>query len=496
MSGFRQKTLTGITWSIVSQVGRQGFTFVIGVVLARLLSPREFGLIAMVTVITGFAGIFAEFGFSAALIQKQEVQPEHLSSVFWLNLASGLLLMVILMSSSLLIAGFYNEPLLVPLTVLISTNFFFQSASIIQRMLMRKTLNFRTLSMVDVAMIAVSGGVAIVMAYAGFGVWSLAVRSVVGSAVAMALLWRLSDWRPGFTFQWQAVKELLGFSLNLLGTRTLGYWARNIDNLLIGRFLGSNPLGVYSRAYSVLLFPLTNVSLVLSRVMFPSYSIIQEDKRRVKNMHLKITRAIALITFPLAFGLLVTVEPFVISVFGLHWAEMIPILRVFCIVGLIQSVVSLNGSLYLSQGRSNLQLGVAFPLRANSLLGIVIGLRWGGIGVAIGYATAALINFCPSIYFGGKLIGLTFTEFLRNLSEVFLCGAAMAAAVWGLGLWLPADWPHWGYLATQVLFGAVVYFLLIYVFKVQAYLDLQTLAMEQWRLHRERQGVPAKEAIA
>lgn len=496
MSEFRHKTLSGIAWSTSSQVGRQILFFIIHVVLARLLSPKEFGLVAMVTVITGFAYILSGLGFGAALIQKKNVGQEHLSSVFWLNLVTGLLLMLMFMIGSSLISSFYNEPLLIPLTILISTNFLISSLSIVQRTLMTKFLNFRKLSVVEMAAVGLAGIMAITLAYLGFGVWSLAVQGVAYSVATTVLLWMLSDWRPALTFKWQAVKELLGFGLNLLGSQTLNYWTRNIDNLLVGRLLGSNPLGIYSRAYSVFLFPLTNISVTLVRVMFPFFSIMQEDKRRVKDMYLKMARTVGLLIFPMMCGLFVTTEPFVLAVFGPQWVEMIPILRVFCILGIIQSMPSLVGSLYLSQGRSDLQLRVASILRANEILGIVIGLKWGVIGVAIGYTTAALINLYPNIYFPTKLINLPVAELLSNLRGVFLSAAAMTAAVWGLGLWLPTGWPYWAYLATQVSFGAVIYFLIIYIFKLQVYLDLQTLAKEQWQLRRGRYGFPARDSGA
>jgi len=484
MNDFQHRTINGIAWSVISQAGRLGLKFVIGIVLARLLSPREFGLVAMVTVITSFANIFAELGFSAALVQKQDVRQEHLSSVFWLNLGAGLTLTLIFLAGAPLIANFYQEPLLIPLTMLVSTNFLVSSLNIVQNTLLTKSLNFRTLSIVEISAVGFSGLIAIVMAYTGFGVWSLAVQSVVLSAVTAALLWKLGDWCPSLTFEWMAIKDLLGFSMSLFGTNILNYWARNIDYLLIGRFLGTNPLGVYNRAYDVMLFPLASVSRVLSRVMFPSFSIIQKDKRRVRSLFLKTTRTIALITFPMMLGLFVTVEPFVMTVYGSKWHEMIPVLQVLSLLGVAQSVRTLNGNLYLSQGEANLQFKIGLVLKTNGILGIVIGLRWGVVGVAVGYAIASIINAYPSFFFAGRLVNLTFGQLLRNLSGVFGCAAAMAVLVWGLGLLLPSVWPYWALLAVQVSFGMVVYFLFIHVFKIQAYQDLRALALAQWQLRK------------
>jgi len=243
MKNFRHKTVRGIAWNIVSQVGQQTLTFTIGVILAHLLSPSEFGLITMITVITGFAGIFAELGFSAALVQKRNIGKEHLSTVFWLNSGAGLLLMLIFMAGSPLIAGFYNEPQLVLLTVVISTNFLINSFGIVQKTLMTKSLDFRTLSIVEIVTVGISGIIAIIMAYNGFGVWSLAVQAVVISLTKVVSLWKLSKWRPRFEFHWWAIKNLIGFSSSFAGTKALNYWARNVDNLLHwGHTAGLTPL--------------------------------------------------------------------------------------------------------------------------------------------------------------------------------------------------------------------------------------------------------------
>jgi PST family polysaccharide transporter len=482
MSEFRHKTINGITWSIASRLGRLALMFVINVILARLLSPREFGLIAMITVITSFASLFTELGFSAALVQKQDVRPVHLSSIFWLNLGAGLILTLIFIAGAPLIAHFYQEPMLTPLTILISTNFLIGSLNIVQNTLLTKSLDFKTLSIVEISALAVAGTVAIAMALLGFGAWSLAAQSVIISAVSAAMLWILSSWRPSFVFRWAAIKDLLGFSMSLFGTKVLNYWVRNIDYLLIGRFLGSSPLGIYNRAYDIMLFPLVSVSQVLSRVMFPSMSIIQEDKQRVASLYLKMTRAIALVTFPMMLGLFVVVELFVLVIFGTQWAGMIPVLRVLSLVGMTQSIGTLNGSLYLSQGKADLQLRVGLVLKTIAILGIVIGLQWGIVGVAIGYATASFINSYPSFYFAGRLVNLTYWGLLRNLAGVFGCAALMAALVWATGLLLPTTWPQWVLLTIQVSFGILVYISIVHLAKLRAYREVRELVSEQWKL--------------
>lgn len=481
MKDFRDKTIRGIGWSTVNQVVQQTLRFVIGVILARLLSPREFGLVAMITVITNFAVIFSEFGLSSALIQKQDAEQIHYSSAFWLNFIIGILLTLILIICSPLIAEFYNEPILRPLTIFISFNFLISSLNIMQNTLLTKSLDFRTLSIVRITSVSIAGALAIVMAISGFGVWSLAVQSVSGSIITLMLMWRLSTWRPIFKFNWSAIKELLGFSINLMGTQTYNYWTRNLDNLLIGRFLGSGPLGIYNRAYNIMLFPLNNVSRVISRVMFPSMSMIQKDKARVKKIYLQVTRSIALITFPLMSGLFVTADSFVIAVFGQQWEQMIPILRIFCFLSMEQSITTLNGNLFLSQGRADIQFKMGLVLKSIVIIGIVVGLRWGVIGVAIGYAITSIICIYPSVSIAGSLINLTFAELVKNLTGVFACCILMAVLIKGLDVVLLVNYSHAARLAIQVLCGIALFYTLIHFFRVQAYLEVRHLVSEKLR---------------
>jgi len=493
-TNLRSKTLSGIVWNIVSQFGQQGLMFVIMVVLARLLSPHEFGLVAMVTVITSFANLFAEMGFSAALIQKQDIQPIHLSSVFWLNVIAGGALTLLFILGAPLLAAFYNEPALIPLTIASAVNFSIASLGIVQMTLKTKAMDFQTLSLVEITATGVAGGVAIGLAYGGFGVWSLVGQSLVLSGVTVILLWLLSDWRPRFQLHWGYIKELLGFSVSLFGTNILNYWARNIDYLLIGRFLGTDPLGIYYRAYDIMLVPLTSVSRVLSRVMFPSLALVQSDPQRVRNMFLRLTRTVALASFPMMFGLLVTVEPFVLTLFGDQWREMIPLLRVFALIGLLQSIITLNGNLYLSQGRADLQFKVSLAVKAVAITGIIIGLRWGIVGVAVGYAVASVLCAYPSFFFAGKLVGLTFRQLLENLASVFVCAAGMAGLVWGLASFIPANWPVWLSLIVQVAVGGGLYLGLIHGLRVKAYQEARALLIEQWQRLRGMRGATPVES--
>lgn len=489
---FKTRTINSLSWSAISQILTQILNFVIGVVLVRLLTPDAFGLMGMVGVLVGFAYVFTDLGLGAALIQKKDAEQTHYSSIFWINIVLGIVLMAIFMCAAPWIAAFYKEPDLVPLTFLISVNFFIGSFSIVQRALMQKKMNFKGLAIVEIVALVFSGSITIVLASSGFGVWSLAINAILSTSIAGVLMWYFSDWRPKFLIDWKAVRELLGFSSNLLGFSTLNHCVRNADNLLIGRFLGSSALGLYSKAYTMMLFPLNNISRVIGRVMFPVFSSIQEDKPRIKNIYFKITRSVAFISFPLMSGLLVVSEHFVITVFGPQWSGMIPVLQAFCIVGALQSIGTLNGNLYLSQGRTGLQFKVGGTVGVFGVVAIVVGLQWDIKGVAYAYSLFSLLAVYPSIKIAVSLVGITFKEVVVNLSGVFGSAVGMAIGVHLLGCLLPIYWPHWVYLAAQIPFGVAVYLLLIHTFRLKAYVELRLLLRERWQLKFAKASYTAK----
>jgi len=481
MDNLRARTLSGLGWSGAAQVARQVLQFFIGVILARLLSPQEFGLIGMIIVFISFANLFSDLGLGAALIQKLDLEQRHLSSVFWVNIAAGIILTGIVVAAAPLIVTFYNEPALRVLTVVIALNFFIGSFNVVQNALLRKNMDFQRLARIEIAASFFAGVLAISMALLGLGVWSLVAQSLMFTAVSVLMMWQMSAWRPTLSLDIEALKELLGFSSNLLGFNLFNYWVRNFDNILIGKFIGSSALGIYARAYSLMLLPVSQISGVVSRVMFPALSIIQDDIERVKQIYLRSTRTIAFVTFPMMIGLLVVAKPFILSVYGDKWREVIPILQIFCLTGMGQSVGTTIGWIYTSQGRTDIMLKWGIFSGIVYIISFVIGLRWGVIGVAAAYVLSGyILLWYPAWTIPGRLINLRFSEMIKNLSGSFYCAVAMGVFVWTLGLFLPVSWPQWVYLAIQVPFGIMLYIAMMHIFKVRVYIETYELIRERW----------------
>jgi len=475
MNSFREKTLSGALWSVTSQGGRQAVMLVSNVILARLLTPHDFGLVATVLIFVNFAIILAEQGFGAALIQRSEVTEAHLSSIFWVNVALGAGFTGLFYWGAPLIAEIFHEEALVPLTRAVSWIFAINSLGMVHTTLLTRELSFKTLAKVEIASAWCGGALSIFLAWRGWGPMSIAAQSVAAAAVGIAVLWSVSAWRPRALFRWSAVRELAAFSFNSFFANVSNYWVRNVDNVLVGYLLGQGPLGVYTRAYSVMLFPLSRVSRVLSRVMFPSLSLIQDDLPRIRSLFLRMTRVIALVTFPIMLGVAASAANFTAVVFGPQWGEMVPILRILAVVGMVQSVTTLFMNIYMSQNQTGLRLRVNLPVQAAQVLGIVLGLKWGILGVSIGYAIATLATAPVECYYAGTLIGMSVSDFASNLRGVFLCSTAMALVVAGVGAAFP---PGFAAFALQLAAGAAVYVLLLSAFKVESWAETLVVARE------------------
>ena len=488
MASLKQKTISGIGWSAVGGFFLQGLQFVILVVLARLLSPEDFGLMGMVLVFTGIAKLFSELGFGAALIQKTELEERHLSSVFWLNLAVGLILTILVYMSAPWVASFYNEPRLISLVRTISISFVIGGFGVVQTAIMTRKMQFKLLAIIQIISVFITGIITVLMAFSGYGVWSLVVQLISVSFLGVLFLWILGEWRPKFIFQAAALKDMISFSANLLGAQLLNYGVRNFDYLLIGRYVGSSGLGVYTLAYKFMLLPINQVSRIIGRVMFPALSQIQDDNQRIKRVYLRANRVIGLLTIPLMFGMIVVARPLVLTIVGPNWEAVIPILQILCLVGIKQPVGSTTGWLYQAKGRTDLMLRWNFISMVITIAAFIIGIRWGVIGVATAYAIRSYLIWYPAITIPGRLIGLTFWEFFKNLGGVFACSITMSILVWLIGYWMPVSWPYWLQLIIQVGSGAIVFLMLAHAFKLQAYDEVKVLLMEQWE-ERKQQSI-------
>ena len=421
----KTKTIRGIKWTGIARGSQQTLQIVIIIVLARLLLPEDFGIIAMAMVFTGLIAIFNDFGIGIAIIQKQNLTDEELSSIFWFSICIGLLATLFTIAVSPLIAAFYKKDILIPLIALMSLGFFFTACSTVQQSLLMKEMNFKKLALIEILSALIGGMVAIYLAYKGYGVWSLAWQTLTTSFITTGLLWMGRKWTPLFRVNYNGIRTILRFSLHLLGFRILDYFSSNVDYLMIGRFLGAEALGYYTLAYRLMINPLQNISKVVSRVLFPAFSEIQEDNERFRSAYLRSTKFIAIVTLPIMFGLFAVANEFILTFFGAKWAPAIFIIKVLCIVGIFQSTASTVGQIYLAKGKTDWMLLWSVLVICVIIGAIWIGIRWDIKGVAIAYTTAFIALAYPNFAIPFRLIELKVKTLVTYLKPEFATSLTM-----------------------------------------------------------------------
>jgi O-antigen/teichoic acid export membrane protein len=479
MNNIRQRTLSGLGWSGTSQVLGAVLQFGISVILARLLSPRDFGLIGMVLVFTGFASTLSEMGLGASLVQKRALSDRHLNTVFWANVAAGTLLAILFLLTAPLIALFYQEPVLRLLTAVLSLNLILGSLNVVQNALLVRSLNFRSKFWIGSVGIAISGIVGIAMAFSGAGVWSIVGQSITSTVIQVAVMWRLAPWRPKFSFDLSAFKELIHFGGNLMGASIFHYWGRNIDKLLVGRLLGSSALGIYTIADKLMRLPVSNITDITSAVMFPALSAMQDEVESIKRTYLRATRMIALLTFPMMIVLIILAEPAILAVYGEKWHEAVGIVQVLCFSGMAQSIYFTGGWIFLSQGRTDIVLRWSIYTTLVRVVGVFVGAQWGLIGVAWAYVLGTYVFICyPAWSCAGRLVGLGFKPLIKNVAGPFYCAVSMGLILWISDRWILGSQVNVVRLAIQVPLGILVYGFLIRQFRLEVFGDVQKIIIE------------------
>lgn len=412
----------------------------------------------MAAVVTGFMSVVSNLGFGSALVQREELREGHVTGVFWASLGLGVVLAILAVASAPLVGGFFDEPAVEPVLASLSAVFVFGALSAAPKSLLQRDMDFESLARVEVPAIVLGGAAAIGLAWAGAGVWSLVTQRLAAPALEAAIVWAFVAWRPSLRFPTKAVRELAGYSLNLTGFNLVNYWARRVDDLLIGRVMGSASLGLYNRAYQLMLLPISQIIGAISRVMFPALASLQGDSARMRRMYLRVVRVVSMFAFPTMAGLAVLTDVFVIGVLGEQWTGAIPVIRILCLVGMIQTLANPTGWIYKATGRTDWMMWWGVGGGTILIASIVVGVWLGSIEtVAWAYAGGNLLLLYPVIAIPGSLIDMTFGDVMNTVGPGALVAAIMAGVLLAARLWLVGDWPAVAVLSVLVPAGVFVY---------------------------------------
>jgi PST family polysaccharide transporter len=425
-------------------------------VLARLLTPQDYGLVGMAGLAIGLMAIFRELGTAAAIIQRKELSQEFLSTIFWANLILSMLAFVLAIATSPLVALFFHQPETGPIVRLLAGGFIISSLASVPSSLLARNMAFRRMMTIETTAAGFATCLAVGMAQWGAGVWSLVISSLASTSVTTVFLWWSCQWRPRWLLSWRELRSIASYSLNLSGFNLVNYFSRNADNTIIGRYLGAYQLGFYQLAYNLMLYAVQNISQVVSRVLFPVFAIVQDDDARFRQAYTKAVSTIAVITFPLMAGMIAVAVPFVSVVLGEKWKPVASLVIILAPVGLLQSVVTTVGNIYYAKGRTDWLFRWGLFATAISVGSFFAGLPWGIRGVAIAYLIVNLLLVYPAFAVPFRLIDMKMKDFLRPLWPILGFSMMMLVAVRILGFLLRFEKPA-AQLATLVPVGVLLY---------------------------------------
>ena len=454
----RAATVRGILWFGGDQLGRRVIDQLFAIILARLLLPKDYGVFALAAVFLTFLRIIGSMGMGAAVIQRREIDDEYLSTGFWASVGLGVILAGLGAAAGLLVGRWLGDPLVGRVLSVLSLTFLIIAGSSMQMAIVSRRMDYRLLAFRSMAATLIGGVVGISMAYHGMGVWSFVGQELSMYASGTFLIWRATGWRPRFVFVRSKFLELWSFGGRLQGASLFDYFVRQMDNLLVGRYLGSTALGYYTFGYSVFLAPLNDVGL-LNRVFFPALSRLQDDAVRFKSAFMRATQYVTMVTLPMLVGLALVAPLAVGVVFSAKWLPAVPVIRLLTVAGFLRLLTTLWPTGLEATGKSGLRLRLSMFSVVLYLPAFVIGLHWGIIGVAAGYLVATVL-LMPVVYrYVSRAIGMTLRDVWAALSTTIIGCVIMAATVGALmwGLESHAHLPQVVVLVILVAVGAAVY---------------------------------------
>lgn len=475
MSSLKKKAIRGVGWSFADNIANSGITFLVGLVLARLLSPAEFGILGMITVFIAVSNSIVDSGFSNALIRKTDARDVDYATVFYCNLLLGVVLYAVLFVCAPVISRFFNQPVLIPVTRVMAVILVINACALIQRTLLIKKVDFKSQMKISLIASITSGVVGIGMALRGGGVWSLVGQQVSRQLVNAVLLWLFSAWRPALAFSRQSFRELFGFGSKLVVSGLIDTLYRNIYYLIIGRFYTAAQLGHYTRAEQFNIIFSSNLTSVVQRVSYPVLSSIQHEPQRLKQAYRRVIKTTMMVAFACMLGLAAVARPLIVLLIGEKWLPAVYFLQILCFSGMLYPLHAINLNILQVKGRSDLYLRLEIIKKCMAVFPISMGIF---LGIEYMLWASVLNSFAAyflNSYYSGQLIGYPSREQIRDLLPSFCVSLGVAAAMWGLTF---LGVSYWLMLPLQCLAGLAMFVLVYESMKLPEYVEMKELV---WR---------------
>lgn len=426
----KQKTTKGLFWSSVERFSNQGVSFIFSIILARILAPSDFGIVAMIGIFFAVAQSFVDSGFSNALVRKTDRREEDLSTCFYFNIGVGIMSYIVLFLIAPLVASFYNQPILSPIIRITGLGVVLNSLCVVQQALFTIKIDFKSQAKVTLSATIISGIVGVILAYQGYGVWALVWQGVVMTSARMALLWLMSKWRPTTGFSKSSFNYLFGYGSKLLASGLLDTIYNNIYPIVIGKFYTPAQLGNYSRALSFAQLPSSNITSILQRVTFPVLSTIQDDIPRLQANYRRLLKLSAFTVFPLMAGLAAVAFPMIRIILTPKWEGCSLYLQIICFALMWYPIHAINLNLLQVMGRSDLFLRLEIIKKVVGVCIMCITIPLGITAMCIGMVASSLISLFINTYYTGKLINIGCLKQMRDLTPIFINSLIMGGIVY------------------------------------------------------------------
>lgn len=475
-ASLKDKTVSGVGWSAIDSVARYGISFVVGIILARLLSPDEYGLIGILTIFINLFGVIVDGGFTNALIRKKNANNDDYCTVFYANLAVSVMLAAILFFCAQPIASFFERPELVSLTRVMASIVIINALAIVQKARLTKQINFRLQTKISIISSLASGVIGISMAYTGFGVWALVGQQISNQLISTVLLWIYNKWLPKLIFSWSSFKDLWSFGWKLLVSGVLGSLTDDIYQAVIGKSFSPQSLGYYSRSHQFSSIFSNNITSIVGRVSFPVLSTLQDDPVRLKEGYRRVIRVTMLPTFVLMLGLAAVAKPLILVLIGEKWLTSVYFLQIICFYAMLNPLQALNLNAIQVVGRSDLTLRLRIIKTFLALIPITLGIVLNNIYyMLLGSLFTNYFSYYLNTYYSGPLLNYRITEQIKDVLPSLGIALLMAIPVYLIS-YIPLS--EFAILPIQLLLGAGIVFVSCELSKLPEYLEIKQLALQ------------------
>ena len=472
----KTKTVKGVIWSAFEKFSLLFSRFLIGLILARLLTPADFGLVAIISVFLSILDIFVDSGFANALIRKQECDDRDYSTVFFVNLFIAILSYILMFLSSAFIADFYKNDQLSMITKIVSLSLIINALSIVNRTKLVKSVDFKTQSKISLISVIISGSTGIYLAYNDYGVWSLVTYSLLDSIMKSVLLFFYVKWFPKFVFSKDSFKELFSFGSKILLTSLQHRIYLNLYTLILGKILSSKTVGLFARADQLAQFPATTIEGIVSRVSYPVLCSIQNDDFRLTNAYREYIKLTSFIVFPMMLGLVAVAKPLILLLLTDKWIESVLILQIMCFAYLWTHMNSINLNLLYVKGRSDLVYKLDIIKKVLGLIYLIVSVNYGLVAICFSRVAYGFTAILLNTYYTKKIIGLGFVEQIKDVSTSLLISAVMAVIV---RLTYPLFGESFLYQTIGgITVGVIIYSLIAFILKSKELLKLKSIFNE------------------